>query len=89
MPASTFFRVTVTTISSGQFGSSNVSVYRMRSFGMRSVNAPPNVCLLPVEILVNDIRQVLPSDAVRLCTFAVNLFGGRRHASAFASRKAR
>ena len=45
----------VVSISPGRFGSSNLSVWRMRSFGVSSRYSPPNEWLLPVVKLVNDI----------------------------------
>ena len=42
VPTVTFFKLTVTFISPGRFGSSNLSVQRRRSFGTSSRYSPPN-----------------------------------------------
>src|SRR5262245_66662114 len=45
-----------TCISPGMFGSSNLSVYRIRSCGVSSMYVPPKEWRVPVPKFVNDIR---------------------------------
>ncbi len=55
VPQETFFRDIVVSISPGRLGSSNLSVWRMRSFGASSRNCPPKEWLWPVVKFVKDI----------------------------------
>src|SRR6185503_9187309 len=87
VPTETFLRVIVTCISPGRFGSSNLSVYRMRSCGTSSRYSPPKEWLCPVVKFVNDILWVPPTLASKWCTLPVNPFGGSHLAIASASRK--
>src|SRR5258707_13745652 len=56
VPTDTFFNVIVTCISPGRFGSSNLSVWRMRSYGTSSRYFPPNEWLWPVAKLAVPTR---------------------------------
>ena len=55
IPAETFLIQTEVIISSGKFGSSNLSVYFKNSFGFNSKYFPPKECPLPVVKLIKDI----------------------------------
>ena len=61
----TFRSTIVTCISPGRFGSSKVSVWRIRSCGTSSTYFPPNEWLWPVVKFVNDILNVPPTLASR------------------------
>ena len=78
----------VTCISPGRFGSSNWSVYRIRSCGVSSTYLPPKAWLLPVPKFVNDIRYPPPTRASIWWTLPVKPCGGIHLAIASGSRKA-
>src|SRR5687768_13195653 len=79
----------LTFISPGRFGSSNLSVQRIRSCGTSSRYSPPKEWLLPEVKLVNDILYVPPTRGSMWWTLPVKPFGGSHLAIASASRNAR
>ena len=89
VPTETFFKLTVTFISPGRFGSSNRSVQRTRSFLASSRYSPPKEWLLPEVKFVNDILYVPPTRASMWCTLAVKPFGGSHLTIASGSMNAR
>jgi hypothetical protein len=62
-PTGTFLNEIVVRISPGRFGSSNLSVWRIRSCGVSSRFSPPKECDPPAVEFVNDIRQLPPKRA--------------------------
>ena len=89
VPQDTGFSTTVTSIVPGRFGSSNTSVWRMRSFGTSSRYSPPNEFEPPLPKFVNDIRKRPPTRASSAWTVQVKPYGGSHRTIASGSRKAR
>src|SRR6185312_10368982 len=89
VPHKTFLIQTEVIISPGKFGSSNLSVYFINSFGFISRTSPPNECSLPVEKLVKVILYCPPALKSNFCVVHKNPLGGIHEAYATGSEKAR
>src|SRR5262249_51065416 len=89
VPQATPRSVIETCISPGMLGSSNLSVYRIRSFGVSSMYVPPKEWLVPVPKFVNDIPEPPPTRVSISWTLPVKPCGGSHLPIASGSRNAR